>query len=62
MVTGLATQDIPRQLAEAVHSQTEGNPLFVQEVLRYLVEESLVAHQEGRWQRSGDEPVATRIM
>ena len=27
--------------AEAVHRQTEGNPLFVQEVLRYLVEEGL---------------------
>ena len=35
----------PLGQAEAVHRQTEGNPLFVQEVLRYLVEEGLV---EGR--------------
>src|SRR5205085_5082747 len=30
-------------LAEAVHRQTEGNPLFVQEVARYLAEEGLGA-------------------
>src|SRR6185436_19847339 len=35
--------------AEAVHRLTEGNPLFVQEVLRYLVEEGLVVRQDGRY-------------
>jgi tetratricopeptide (TPR) repeat protein len=35
--------------AEAVHRQTEGNPLFVQEVLRYLVEEGFVVREDGRW-------------
>ena len=29
----------PRGLAEAVHTQTEGNPLFVTEVVRLLVQE-----------------------
>ncbi len=29
----------PRGLAEAVYSQTEGNPLFVTEVVRLLVQE-----------------------
>src|SRR5581483_6678030 len=40
-------------LAEAVHRQTEGNPLFVQEVLRYLAEEGLVQREDGRWHRAG---------
>jgi len=31
--------DVPGSLAETIHRQTEGNPLFVQEVVRYLVEE-----------------------
>ena len=32
-----------------MHRQTEGNPLFVQEVLRYLVEEGLVVREGGRY-------------
>jgi len=36
--------------SEAVHRQTEGNPLFIQEFLRYLVEEGLVVRQDGRYQ------------
>jgi len=36
LTTGLAP---PERLVEAVHSQTEGNPLFVTEVVRLLVEE-----------------------
>jgi len=35
--------------AEAVHRQTEGNPLFVQEILRYMVEEGYVVREGGRW-------------
>jgi DNA-binding CsgD family transcriptional regulator len=37
--------DVPRAQAELVHNQTEGNPLFVREVLRYLVEEGYVVRQ-----------------
>ena len=46
MVQASAGQEIPLALAEALEHQTEGNPLFVQEVLRYLVEEG--AGQPGR--------------
>ena len=41
MMSGIAGREVPWGLAEAVHRQTEGNPLFVQEVVRYLVEEGL---------------------
>ena len=49
MVEASAGQEIPSGLAEALERQTEGNPLFVQEVLRYLVEEGLVSREGGRW-------------
>ncbi|HEY1293214.1 MAG TPA: AAA family ATPase [Chloroflexota bacterium] len=39
--------DVPLSRAETVHQQTEGNPLFVQEVLRYLVEVGLVVRRDG---------------
>src|SRR5262249_40494252 len=40
-------QAVPVSRAEAVHDRTEGNPLFVQEVLRYLVEVGLVVRRDG---------------
>ena len=61
MLSSLATQDVPWGLSEAVHRQTEGNPLFVQEVVRYLVEEGLISHEEGRWWATGDQPLAMAI-
>src|SRR5207302_10565684 len=39
MLSAIAGQDVQWALAEGVHRQTEGNPLFVQEVIRYLAEE-----------------------
>jgi tetratricopeptide (TPR) repeat protein len=44
-----------------VHRQTEGNPLFVQEVVRYLVEEGVFTREHGQWRASSDTPVEMRI-
>ncbi len=38
----------PRGLVEAVHSQTEGNPLFVTEVVRLLVQEGELGAEQVR--------------
>ena len=38
----------PRGLIEAVHSQTEGNPLFVTEVVRLLVQEGELSAEKVR--------------
>jgi tetratricopeptide (TPR) repeat protein len=38
-----------RVLASRVHDETEGNPFFVAEVLRYLTETGAVRFVEGRW-------------
>jgi hypothetical protein len=42
-------QSVAWAQAEIVHRATEGNPLFVQEVLRYLVEEGIVQRESGRY-------------
>ena len=47
-------------MAEAVHRQTEGNPLFVQEVMRFLAEERLSRGEKGAW-RSTTEEMAHNI-
>jgi tetratricopeptide (TPR) repeat protein len=49
MLSGLSGQVVEWQIAEAVHKQTEGNPLFVQEVLRYAVEGGLIIRESGQW-------------
>jgi hypothetical protein len=61
MMSAVSQQDIPWPFAELVHRQTEGNPLFVQEMLRYLVEEGLVERRQGALRRVGDETLAGRI-
>jgi tetratricopeptide (TPR) repeat protein len=44
-----------------VHRQTEGNPLFVQEVVRYLVEEGLITRKKGGWRPTKDTPLEMSI-
>jgi eukaryotic-like serine/threonine-protein kinase len=61
LLSSIAGQEVPWSLAEVVHRQTEGNPLFVQEVVRYLVEEGVIT-REGRLLRTSTEtPVEMRI-
>jgi len=61
MMASVSQREIPWPIAELVHRQTEGNPLFVQEMLRYLVEEGLVAERGGSLRRVGDDSLAGRI-
>ena len=65
MINAVTGQEVRRALAEGVHRQTEGNPLFIQEVLRYFVEEGLLKRQEGRWvgryRETGEQPLEMAI-
>jgi eukaryotic-like serine/threonine-protein kinase len=47
MLEAITGETVPGSLAESIHRQTEGNPLFVQEVVRYLVEEGHLGHGQG---------------
>jgi tetratricopeptide (TPR) repeat protein len=61
MLENITSQEVPWGIAEAVHHQTEGNPLFVQEVVRYLAEEGLITREQGRWQATRDTPLEMSI-
>jgi len=61
MLESITRESVPWGLAEAVHRQTEGNPLFVQEVVRYVAQEGLIARKEGRWQPTKDTPLEMSI-
>jgi tetratricopeptide (TPR) repeat protein len=61
MLESITREEIPWSLAEAIHRQTEGNPLFVQEVIRFLAEEGLITQQEGRWRPAKDTPLEMSI-
>jgi class 3 adenylate cyclase/tetratricopeptide (TPR) repeat protein len=38
-------------LARVVHAETEGNPFFVDQILRHLAESGAVVRRHGRWER-----------
>jgi tetratricopeptide (TPR) repeat protein len=61
MLSSITEQEVPWGLAEAVHRQTEGNPLFVQEVVRYLMEEGVIVREKGRWQATKETPLEMSI-
>jgi diguanylate cyclase (GGDEF)-like protein len=43
-------QEVGRELLAFLYRHTEGNPFFVAQLLRVLVEEGALWHAEGRWQ------------
>ncbi len=45
----LGGDDLPRGLAERLPASTDGNPLFVREVVRMLVDEEIVQRDGDRW-------------
>ena len=53
MLSNVGSQDAPMALAEAIYRQTEGNPLFIQEVARYLAESGLLKREGGQWVAGG---------
>jgi len=61
MLESITRESVPWGLAEAVHRQTEGNPLFVQEVVRYVIEEGLLTRKGGRWRLTRDTPLEMSI-
>src|SRR3972149_5696019 len=49
MISNIRGQEVSWGRAEMYYRQTEGNPLFIQELLRYLVEEGFVIREGGRY-------------
>ena len=61
MLETITRESVPWGMAETVHRQTEGNPLFVQEVVRYLAEEGLIKQKDGKWRPTKDTPLEMNI-
>jgi hypothetical protein len=49
MMSNLAGQEVTFALAEGIYRQTEGNPLFIQEVMRYIRESGMARREDGQW-------------
>jgi len=49
LVASRGQQDPPAEFVAALHAETEGNPFFVEEVLRHLVETGALRRDAGRW-------------
>jgi tetratricopeptide (TPR) repeat protein len=47
----LLGEQVSGEFAVAVHRETEGNPFFVEEVLKALIERGSVRRESGRWHR-----------
>lgn len=47
----LLGEQVSGEFAMAVHRETEGNPFFVEEVLKALIERGSVRRESGRWRR-----------
>jgi class 3 adenylate cyclase/tetratricopeptide (TPR) repeat protein len=50
----LPVREMPEDVRARILDKTEGNPLFVQEVVRALIDRGLVEHAEGGWRLAGD--------
>jgi DNA-binding SARP family transcriptional activator/tetratricopeptide (TPR) repeat protein len=57
LIASHAGHTAPSALVRTVHEETEGNPFFVEEVMRHLIETGVVFEREGRWTsaRTADE-------
>ena len=50
-LSALLGENVSADFGEVVHRETEGNPFFVEEVLKALIEKGSVRRESGRWKR-----------
>jgi len=51
----LSAEEVPEELSDMIHELSEGNPLFIREFSKALLDEGLVDTEEGVYPRSKDE-------
>ncbi|MGE5601524.1 MAG: ATP-binding protein, partial [Nitrososphaerales archaeon] len=52
LLAAMFTEESPPDLLDGIYAQTEGNPFFIEEVCKALIEEGKLAFRDGHWQRS----------
>jgi tetratricopeptide (TPR) repeat protein len=50
-LSALMGEEVSGEFGQAVHRETEGNPFFIEEVLKALIEQGSVRRESGRWKR-----------
>lgn len=50
----LSVDDLPVGLRRSILGRAEGNPFFLEEILRHLIDSGLVLHDGSRWRASSD--------
>jgi tetratricopeptide (TPR) repeat protein len=51
LATMFSQQSVSADFAVAIHRETEGNPFFVEEVVKSLIENGQIYREDNRWQR-----------
>ncbi len=50
LITGLlGTQDLPEVLYHTIQKRAEGNPFFIEEIVRMLIDQGMLVNQHGCW-------------
>lgn len=57
MLTNIWHQPVPAELTQKIYQVTEGNPFYVEEVAKGLVDEGTVKWQEGAWHFSARQEI-----
>jgi tetratricopeptide (TPR) repeat protein/predicted Ser/Thr protein kinase len=53
LLKAIFAEDISDEFLEGIYRETNGNPFFIEEVCRALVESGAVYYEDGEWQRVG---------
>jgi eukaryotic-like serine/threonine-protein kinase len=48
-IGSVSRQQVSQSFARAIFRETEGNPFFIQEILRHLIEEGILFREDGQW-------------
>jgi class 3 adenylate cyclase/tetratricopeptide (TPR) repeat protein len=50
----LAVEDLPSAVHARILERAEGNPFFLEEIVRHLIDEGRIVREEDRWRATGD--------
>ena len=57
LITALLVDEIGPRVRDRIFQETEGNPFFIEEVCKALVESGAIYRQDGRWRLSPDREI-----
>jgi class 3 adenylate cyclase/tetratricopeptide (TPR) repeat protein/ribosomal protein L40E len=45
----LGPGELPEEVEQEIRARSEGNPFYLEEIVRHLMDEGLIVHDDGRW-------------